>query len=350
MRSDQRLLRLLFATQAALAASYGAMFTVLKDFRDKYHIAESGLGLIVATGFILSFVAQLSLAPLADRGHARKMLVSGVLVAAIGTAGMALGRSLLFLMASRAIMGIGTGMALPALRRIVILTRPEDVGTNLGRMVSIDVCGFMAGPIISAVTVGSLGLSAPFWIIAGATAAAVPLLAAVHVDETAIEDMPEQRFALDLLRVREVAGAIVIGLAAFLMFGAFDSLWSVVIDDLGGARWMSSVGITAFALPLILLGPIGGRMVERHGPFRLSSLGLIIGATCMALYGSVPIPMLMLAVGVVHSINDGLTALPERRARLVRGDRSIEKAIPQNFRRTPEDCHASSIRLGSHML
>ena len=307
MSTDRKLLGLLFGSQAVLSASYGAMFTVLKDFRDEYHINESGLGLIVATGFILSFVAQLTLAPLADRGHARTMMTFGVAIAALGTAGMAVGQSLAFLMGSRAIMGVGTGMAIPAIRRVIILARPNEVGSNLGRMLSIDVCGFMAGPIISAITVDRFGLSAPFWLIAGLTAAAVPWLARVTVAETDPENMPSQRFALDLLRIREVAGAIVIGLAVFLMIGAFDSLWSVVIDDLGGARWMSSVGITVFAIPLIVLGPIGGRLVERHGPFRMSSIGLVVGAGCMVAYGSLPLPMLMLAVGVVHALNDGLT-------------------------------------------
>ncbi|HSH11380.1 MAG TPA: hypothetical protein VLA10_06300, partial [Ilumatobacter sp.] len=61
-------------TTAVMSSGYGVMFTVLDDFRDEYGIQAEWLGLIVGVGFLTSFVAQIFLAPIADRGHARNLV------------------------------------------------------------------------------------------------------------------------------------------------------------------------------------------------------------------------------------------------------------------------------------
>jgi MFS family permease len=116
-----------------------------------------------------------------------------------------------------------------------------------------------------------------------------------------------EKFALDLLRVRPLAGAIVIGLAMFLMIGTFDSLWAVVMDDLDAPTWMANVGITIFALPLIIFGPLGGKLAQRYGPFRLASLGLVVAACFMSAYGLLPAAWMLLFAGLFHSLSDGFT-------------------------------------------
>ena len=67
------------------SAGYGVMFTVLDDIRDQFGVSESHLGLIVAIGFFASFLAQVLLAPLADRGHARRLLMAGLALQAVGS-------------------------------------------------------------------------------------------------------------------------------------------------------------------------------------------------------------------------------------------------------------------------
>jgi hypothetical protein len=196
-------------------------------------------------------------------------------------------------------------MAFPAIRRIVILSEPDRLGHNIGRLLAFDVGGFAAGPAVSAALVGPFGIPAPFLVIAATTALALPYVARVEVTE-AVEP-PVQRFAFDLLRIRPFAGAVVLASAVFLMIGAFDALWAVVLDDLNTNEWIANLGITLFALPLILLGSIGGRLAQRVGPFRVGTIGLLGGALFMALYGMVPTGGAMFAVAMVHAVNDGLT-------------------------------------------
>lgn len=297
-------LTLQFAT-AVLSASYGVMFTMLDDYRDAYGIAESGLGLVVAVGFFASFISQVSIAPLADRGHAKRLLVLGFVLTVLGCLGMAFGTTLGALLSSRVVMGVGAGMALPALRRIVIVAEPDNLGANMGRLLSVDVAGFAIGPMISALTVGTFGIETPFLIIAGAVILVAFELSRASIPETTQQLRPTERFAFDLLRIPAVTGAILIGLALFLMIGTFDSLWAVMMSDLKAPSWMANAGVSLFALPMIVLGPLGGRLSQRVGPYKVGAIGMLFGAVFMSCYGLLPSPYLMLGVFFLHSINDG---------------------------------------------
>lgn len=292
---------------ALLASGYGVMFTVLDDFRDEYGIEAHWLGVIVGIGFLASFVAQVFLAPVADRGHARRLVLGGLALNVVGLLAMAIGTTLPILLLGRFISGIGIGMAFPAIRRIVIVADPDNLGQNVGLLLAADVAGFAAGPALSALMVPSLGIPAPFLTIAALTVLCTPIVLGVQIDEQPASEAPTQRFAFDLLRHRGVLAAVVLGSALFLMIGTFDALWAIVLDDLEASEVVANLGITIFVLPLIFLGPLGGRLAQRVGPFRLGPLGLVLGAVFMFLYGQMPTGIAMLAVGTVHAICDGLT-------------------------------------------
>lgn len=303
----KRTLYLLQATTALGGMGYGVMFTVLDDFRDKYGITESKLGLIVSIGFITGFFSQILFAPQADKGHAKKLVMTGITIEIIGTLFMAFGHAFLPLMLGRLLTGFGVGISEPALRRILILSDPERMGQNLGLIVSASVAGFTAGPIVSALTADTLGISAPFLIVAVLLLPVAYGLFKLQFQEANIEDAPTQRLAFDMLRIRPLAGAIMIGLALFAMIGTFDSVWSVMMADMKAPTWVANVGISMFAFPMIFLAPRGGSLTQKVGPFKASIVGLSIGAVCLTLYGTLWSPYPMLAVGIAHGIVDGLT-------------------------------------------
>ena len=286
------------------------MFTVLDDFRDTYGIKGAALGLIVAVGFFSSFFAQVLVAPMADRGRARLLVLIGIAFEVVGLIGMAAGRTVGVLVAARIVMGVGAGAALPALRRIVIIADPDNLGSNLGNLLAADVAGFAAGPAISAVLVSPFGLAAPFIVIAAATVAFVPVMVRVHVNErteASRDRATETRFAFDLLGNRAYVAALCLGAAVFLMIGTFDALWVLVLDDLDTAEWIANLGITMFAIPIFLLGPVGGRLAQRVGPFRVGTIGLLGSATFMMSYGFLPSGVAIFIVSIFHAVCDGLT-------------------------------------------
>jgi MFS family permease len=292
---------------ATLTAGYGVLFSMLDAYRDEYGIGEGALGTVMGVGFFSGFVSQVLIAPYADRGHARRLVLAGMMMNLLGVMMMALATSVVPLMAGRVVTGIGIGMAMPAVRRIVILSEPDRIGNNLGRLLSVDVAGFAMGPVISAVLVGPFGIPAPFLVIGAISIALLPLVMRVRVVETTGADIPTQRMAFDLLRIRPFLGAIALGSAIWVMIGSFDSLWVIAMRDLDASRWMANIGITIFATPLVVFAAAGGRLAQRVGPFKVSSVGLGIAAIAMLLYGQVPTAMAMFVVAFLHSISDGFT-------------------------------------------
>ena len=295
----------LSSLMASLAAGYGVLFTIVDDYNNDYGISESAIGIIIGIGFIAAFLSQLLIAPLADRGHARTVVIVGVLVNVVGLLLMASGTTLIPILIGRSISGFGIGATSPAVRRIVILADPTNLGQSLGRLLSAEVFGFAMGPVISAILVPSFGIAAPFVTIAVLTLVLTFFVARVPVTETVDRSSP--RLAFDLLRIRPFAGAVALAAAVFIMIGTFDALWALVHDDLGTTEWIANLGIALFALPLIILGPAGGRLAQRVGPFKVGSIGLALGAAFMFSYGLLPTGGLIFTVAMVHAVSDGIT-------------------------------------------
>ena len=290
-----------------LASGYGVMFTMLDDWRAEFGIQETGLSMIIAIGFFTSFIAQLTIAPYADRGHARKLMTVGMAANAAGALIMAFGSSLPLFLLGRFVMGVGAGIAIPAIKRIVIVSDPENMGGNLGRGVSIEVGGFAIGPVIAALTVDSINLAAPFILIAALITVAGFIISRLNITETAVEDRTEERFAIDLLKNRAVLGSILVGIALYVMIGVYDSLWVIMMDDLKAPHWVGNAGVALFGLPWIFFGALGGRIAQKHGPLRVSAFGLALGSLYMTSYGFMTMPYLMLGVGLTQSMLDSLT-------------------------------------------
>lgn len=293
------------ALSASLSAGYGVLFTIVGDYRDVYGISAQSIGWIIGVGFFAGFLSQMLIAPIGDRGFARRLVLIGVVVNALGLILMGVGDDTPTIMAGRIISGLAIGSATPAIRRIIVVGDPTNLGRNLGRLIAADVFGFALGPAVSAVLVGPFGLAAPFFVIAAVSLILVVLTLRIKVNESI--GSTRRRLAVDLLRIRSFAGAVVLGGTTFVMIGAFDALWDLVHTDLGTANWMANLGISLFAVPLIILGPIGGKLAQRTGPFRLAALGLLGAACFMAAYGFLPSGGWIFAFAMGHALVDGLT-------------------------------------------
>ena len=60
------------------AGGIGGIVTVLGELRDELGFSGAGIGVMVASGFVAAFVAQITLARLADAGHSRMMATAGI--------------------------------------------------------------------------------------------------------------------------------------------------------------------------------------------------------------------------------------------------------------------------------
>lgn len=305
--STRQLVWIFSTLSATLGAGYGVLFTMGGDYRDEYGISETTFGLIIGIGFLLSFFSQIWIGPYGDRGYARAMVFGGSLVNAAGLLMMGFGTTATTIIAGRVISGLAIGAAGPAIKRIVVVGSGPNLGRNLGRLFSADVFGFAMGPVISAILVGPFGIAAPFIVISTVTVLVVVLSLRLKIQDEADGPADRKRFAFDLLRYRPFAGAVMIGVAAFVMIGAFDALWDLVHTDLGTPEWMANLGIALFAIPLVLLGPTAGKLAQRIGPFIVASAGMLAAVMFFGIYGALTVGSAIFAVTMVHAVSDGLT-------------------------------------------
>ncbi|MGY6501883.1 MAG: MFS transporter [Acidimicrobiales bacterium] len=295
----------LFVVTGALALSNGAVFALLADLQDRFGFETWGLGLIAGAAFAAGFVAHVGLARFADRGRARMLLVAGLVLAAVGTVGMAVGASLWAFVAARLLIGLGYGMFIPAARRIVIASRPDRAGRLLGRLAAFSVGGFVLGPPLASGAAEVAGPRAPFLAIALVVVACLPPVLRTPVVESHRE--PERRTVLRLLSIPSMQAALAVGSAFYLSIGVFEAVWARLLTDLGATQLVIGFSLLVFGVPMALFAPVGGRLADRYGGFRVSVISMVVTVPLMAAYGVASSVLAMFVIVAVHAFADATT-------------------------------------------
>ncbi|MFN3216885.1 MAG: MFS transporter [Acidimicrobiales bacterium] len=310
-----RLLAPLYLLTALGAAGYGAIFTLAAAFRDEFGFSDTGVGLIVSVGFASGFVTQVALSRIADRGHALALIRVGIALLLTSMIVMATGTELWHFVIGRALLGMGSGMIIPGARRVAINLDPERMGANLGMLGSFQLSGFIAGPALAAVLNEFIGLRAPFIAMAALTGAAALLTGRLPADTGA--RTTEKRIMTALLRLPRIRAAMCMTTAFFVMVGTWESLWAVMLTDLGSPTWVIGFTLSITSLPMIALGPRAGRLAQERGALKVAAAGLLITVPCMAGYGLFTSVALLVVLSLVQSIGDAFAAPASRVAAAV---------------------------------
>lgn len=299
-------MRRYFVLTGALSLGYGSIYTLLADLRDTYGFSETQLGVITGAGFFAGFVAQLGLARLADRGHTAVMVRTGLTVAAVGMFACALAEEYWLFVLARVGLGLGSGMAGPALRRLVIIRSGPEIGVNLGRQMAWDLGGFTLGPFLAAVLAELGGLRVPF--TGFGLIFATLLVFSLRVDLVADVERPtDAGVDTGLLRNRTILATIFSTLAFSVTIGVFESVWSVLLRDNGAETWLIGVTLSLFTVPMIFLAPVGGRLAQRRGPLQVVTLSILVATACTLAYGWIEVLWILLVLNLVHAIADSFT-------------------------------------------
>ncbi len=191
----------LLAATAAVGIANSVVFSVLSDLQDAYGFRDASLGLIAGSGMLVGFVGQLLLAPLADRGHSKTLLLAGLMAAVVGSVLFAASSTLVGLVIARGVVGLSNGLFLPAARAIAASTSPVGVAERLGRLGGIELAGFVTGPIVGAILVEPLGVRWPF-IVCGAAALAALIALAPRALPAPPISTERHGLSFDLFRLR----------------------------------------------------------------------------------------------------------------------------------------------------
>jgi MFS family permease len=321
----------ILAAVASLGAALGVIFPLLAEFQDTYGFPAAGLGLISSVSFLAALVSGLFLARLADRGHTRVLMVGALVTSAAGLFWFSVGTELWQFVGARLLQGLGVGVFLPAARKVITAGDPLRAGHRLGMLTSAELGGFLLGPVLGSTLSQLLGLQAPFVLIGGTMVVLAVVISRYDLPHLAVDVERRSPFAsVGMLRRPRVAGAALLSLALFLPVGAYDSLWSRYLTDRGASTVFIGIGLSLYAVPVVLLAPWGGRLADRLGPVRAATVALVLIVPTTMAYGLLVWPVAITAVALLEGIPQGV-ASPAVQTAMLRACRPEEVASGQGL-------------------
>ena len=294
---------LLLAT-ASIGVANSVIFSLLSDLQDEYNFANYGLGLIAGTGFLVGFIGQIFLAPLADRGHSKALLIGGLALAVLGSVFFALSSSLIAFVLARAVVGLSNSLFLPASRAIAVTIEPDNVGHRLSVLGGVELAGFVTGPVLGGLLVGPFGLRVPF-LAAGAFALAGGFMLLPR-DLPQPPLGPSSGLAFDLLRIRRIRAGVFLSVALFVPVGFYDATLDRYMTDRGASNAMIGLAFLAFGVPFAIVASFGGRLADRRGALRVGLIATALVVPITVGYGFVTVPLVIVLMSAVEGIIQAL--------------------------------------------
>lgn len=315
-----------FVATFFVAAGGGLIFPLLADLQDEHHLPTWGLGVISGMYFVGAVVGQLVLAPYADRGHTRRLLMAGAILSVVTMVLFAVSTELWQFSLARLMSGLAAGSFLPATRATLVRAAPDRAGHLLGRYTGTETGGFVFGPVLGTAAYELWGLAAPFLALAVALAGVTVLLSRSTLPPAAAAADPGGRVAaasggigavLGLLRIRGVVVAVLLELAVFLPVGIYDSIWARYLQDRGATTMFVGIGLALYGIPYVLWAPQGGKLADRRGPVFAAVIGMVVVVPTTALYGLLAAPVAITLFALMEAFGNA-TAVPGAQAAMAR--------------------------------
>jgi MFS family permease len=264
--------------------------------------AAAAVGTTYALAYGLGF---LIFGPLSDRYGRKPILVPGMVVLALATAGLAAAPSLPMVAVLRAIQGLlAASFSTVALAYVGEALPPRWRSTGIGAMSTAFLSAGIVGQVYAQAVAQALswrwvfGLAAPAFLIA-ATAMALILL-----------EPPRSATPISLAQKYKELGAMAVrreltllNAASFPVLLSFVAMYAALGPVLRTQFGLDETGVLFVrlaGLPAILLAPLAGWLVGRYGPIRVSVAGYMIAAAGLAAEGiSVSAPWALIISSVI---------------------------------------------------
>jgi DHA1 family multidrug resistance protein-like MFS transporter len=286
----------ILVAELIILLGFGALLPVLPLFVVEHGIDVPTLGLITAAWSIAKLVAEPIFGYLADRTSRKPLLIGGAAVLAVVTVLPVWFNTALELFVLRLIAGAAAGAYDPAARGLIVDSTPEgERGEAFGIYSAFQMGGFVLGPVIGAfgAALGG-GFAFPFLLTGVLTLLAAVLLAVTlpsgRFEPATASPGPEtspgipQPLPVEAIAVAErgtrtrmaswtpasllnhaLVAAVVIHFGFSLAFGTYEVIWSLYLQDLGATVEWVGLTFALFGLPMMVVSPIAGRLVDRFG-------------------------------------------------------------------------------------
>jgi EmrB/QacA subfamily drug resistance transporter len=228
-----------------LAAMCFALFMIMVDntvvnvalpsIQHSLHASPAALEWTI-NSYVLAFAVLIMVGgKLGDRFGRKRMFLVGLIVFTLGSAACALAPTDGWLVAFRALQGVGGALMSPLSLSIIVAAFPRrQVGTAIGFWAGISALGLAVGPLLGGVLVDHVSWSAVFWInVPIGVVAAIVTLAAVS------ESRDPGARRLDLVGTGLVTGALFC-----LVYGLIET---------SSHAWLSTFTLTFLGAAAVLL-------------------------------------------------------------------------------------------------
>jgi MFS family permease len=324
---------------------FGGLLPVLPLYFTEQGIDLATLGLVIAAWPAARLVSEPIFGWLADRTERVPLMVIGLVATGVfGALPLVLTGPLAFVLL-RAGAGLGAAIYDPAARGFLTdATPPDRRGEAFGLYGAAQMGGLLLGPTIGAFGAALFGGIAFVFVFSAITAIIAAVGVALRVREESYErhvhptpsrdrttfppDSPfiERRLAADLaadasprspgdrdaapgartgqamrLLNRGLVAALVINFGGYYAGGTYEVIWSLFLEGLGADLPLIGLTFAMFGLPVLVLSPFAGRIVDKRGSLAFIVIGSILPAVTGIVYTLLSDPVLAVPLILVEA-------------------------------------------------
>ncbi len=325
----------LLIAEFILWTGFGALLPVMPLYFTEQGVSITLLGVVIAAWPAARLVTEPLFGMLADRTARVPMMVAGLLVAASAVGALAIWTGPVAFVLLRALSGLGTAMYDPAARGYLTNAAPEGRrGEVFGLYNAAQMGGILLGPAIGGLGTALMGGYEFVLVFASISTFVAALAVAVRVHElggrhrpalaaSALAEFPGE-FVPELVDTergtvgppgsgatsaapvslvnRFIFAAMLVNLAGYFGGGVYETIWALFVTDRGGDVALVGATFAVFGLTTILVSPLGGRIVDRRGPFPFIVGGVLVMATTMVIYPWVTEPLLFVPLVAIEAV------------------------------------------------
>ena len=321
---------------------FGGLLPVLPLYFTEQGIDLAMLGVVIAAWPAARLVTEPIFGWLADRTARVPLMVVGLVITGLAGALPLVWTGPIAFILLRAASGLGAAIYDPAARGFLTdATPPERRGEAFGLYGAAQMGGLLLGPSIGAFGVSWVGGIGFVFVFSAVTSIIAAVGIAIRVREEVYErrahatpspdrtefppDAPfmEERWARDLAADAAVGGdatgattppdapsrllnrgllaALVLTMGGYFGSGTYEVIWSLFLSGIGADLSLIGLTFAMFGLPVLLLSPIAGRLVDRRGPFAFIVLGTLLPAITGILYTFLVDPVLAVPLILVEA-------------------------------------------------
>ncbi len=314
---------------------FGALLPVLPLYFTEQGVDLALLGLVIAAWPAARLVGEPIFGWLADRTARVPIMVIGLIATGVFSFLPLIFTGPLAFVLLRAGSGLATAAYDPAARGYLTdATPPDRRGEAFGLYGAVQMGGLLLGPAIGALGAGFFGGISFVFVFGGIAAflAAIPIglrgretgertHPAPPTDST--EFPPEApsttrraAAAIDADRGTRASGpsvptrlwnrgliaALVINAGGYFAGGTYEVIWSLFLQQLGAGLDLIGLTFAMFGLPVLLLSPFAGRLVDRRGSLAFIVIGSILAAVMGLAYTQISNPLWAVPMILIEAI------------------------------------------------